>query len=240
MTMKPWHWLLAVAALVVPLQAVALDGGSGGGSLSASASLAYCGVSETGVSCQIDVSWSGVPDAERYTATATLADGSVRDLGTVGSGSGGGSTSIWVPYVGNGSYGVTITAWGSDDDQKLDESKAEIDPNGTLKPDTGALDAAKQAEQAKPDAGGDESTGEAPDTTTPDPADPGPADPPTPDPADPDPAPVPETPAPDPAPEPDPAPVPADPAPTPEDPAPAPPDDGSGDATPSSASVPAA
>ena len=73
MTMKPWHWLLAVAALVVPLQAVALDGGSGGGSLSASASLAYCGVSETGVSCQINVSWSGIENAERYTASASVA-----------------------------------------------------------------------------------------------------------------------------------------------------------------------
>ncbi len=214
MTMKPWHWLLAVAALVVPLQAVALDdGASGGGTLSASASLAGCGVSETGVSCQIDVSWSGIDGAQRYTATATLADGSVRDLGTVGVGSGGGATSIWVPYVGNGSYGVAITAWGNDDGdaKKLEESKVKIDAVAEEAPESPAD--ADAGEEAKPDQGGGEATDTPPgETTTPPPTDPEPADP------------VPAEPAPvDPQPLPEPEPLPEEPAPIPGD------EDGDGD-----------
>jgi hypothetical protein len=202
MTMKLWHWLLAVAALVVPLQAVALDGSSGGGSLTASASLGYCGVSSTGVSCQINVSWSGIEGAERYTATSTLADGSVRDLGTVGVGSGGGSTAIWVPYVGDGTYGVTITAWGSDegDAQKLDEGQAELDAGDELKGIDEIEPAPGEQTQPKDSAGGDEQADPPPETTTPEPSEPAPepTDP-APEPTDP----IPADPVPEPAPEPE-------------------------------------
>lgn len=124
--LRPWHLLLACLALAVPIQAGALPAGKGGG-LGVSASLGECGVSGTGVVCRIDASWSGVEDATRYTAAVTLADGSARSIGTVGGGAGGGSTSIWVPYVGSGVYTVSVTAWGSDEegkDEKLEDEDA--------------------------------------------------------------------------------------------------------------------
>ncbi len=187
MTLRPWHWLLAVVALVVPIQAVALGGGdAGGGALTASASLGGCGVSQSGIACEIDVSWSGLEGADHYTAAATLADGSVQDLGTVGGGPGGGSTAVWVPYVGDGDYGISITAWGADEAKKLDKAKAEIDP-ATVKPDT----TDEQANDGGPGAGGpgaggrhsgahtggSETSGGEATTTTPEPS-PGPAGPP--------------------------------------------------------------
>jgi hypothetical protein len=200
MTLRPWHWLLAVVALVIPLQAVA--GGSGGGGLATSASLGYCGVSETGISCRIDVSWTGVSDAERYSATATLADGSVMDLGTVGAGSGGGSTSVWVPYVGDGTYSVLITAWGEDEgeEKKLDDGTAKIQAPKDMKP-----------EVKPPDEDGEKPPGES------QPEEPQPEEP-EPTPEEPAPEPEPEPPAPV---EPEPVePAPVEPAPVPEEPAP--------------------
>jgi hypothetical protein len=127
---RPWHVLLVCVALIVPIQAGALEGR--GSALAVSASLGHCGVSGSGIMCRIDVSWSGVENATRYTATATLADGSVQDLGTVGGGGGGGSTAVWVPYAGSGTYTVAVTAWGSDPegkDEKLedDDAKAVIE-----------------------------------------------------------------------------------------------------------------
>lgn len=207
MTLRPWHWLLAVLALVVPFQAIA-GGGAGGGGLTASASLGYCGVSETGISCRIDVSWSGVADAERYTATATLADGSVQDLGTVGIGPGGGSTSVWVPYVGDGTYSIAVTAWGSDEggDRKLEEGSVEVEAPKAAKPKPDE----NQDTEAPPD---DAQEGDGTDQP---PADEGPT-------PEPDPAPEPE-PAPAPEPEPEPEPAPEEPAPAPEpEPEPVPP-----------------
>ncbi len=161
--MRPWHWLLLVAALVVPLQAVALDEGGGAG-LSASASLGVCGVAETGITCRIDVSWSGVEGAERYTASATLADGSVRDLGTVGIGSGGGSTSVWVPYVGDGTYSVTITAWGTEDgkEKKLEDGKAKVEADKPDKPDK-----PEKSAEPKPPADDGEGDGDGPEQPAP-------------------------------------------------------------------------
>ncbi len=185
MTLRPWHWLLAVVALVVPIQAIALGGGdAGGGTLTASASLGGCGVSQSGITCEIDVSWSGLEGADHYTATATLADGSVQDLGTVGGGPGGGSTAVWVPYVGDGDYGISITAWGADEAKKLSKAKAEIDP-APVKPDAthdkpkdGAAEAGGQDSGAG-SGSSDTSGGETTTTTTepsPDPSGP-PADP---------------------------------------------------------------
>ncbi len=146
MRLRPWHLLLVAAALLVPLQASAIGGGSG---LNVSASLDYCGVNPGGVSCKIDASWSGVAQAESYTATVTLADGSVTDVGTVGAGSGGGSTSVWVPYAGNGFYTLTITAWGTDPEGK---------PKKVDEQDAGAKVDADQAkpEPTKPDDNGEQ------------------------------------------------------------------------------------
>lgn len=149
---RPWHVLLVCLALIVPIQAGALEGRASG--LSVSASLGQCGVSGTGIMCRIDVSWSGVEHATRYAATVTLADGSVRELGTVGGG-GGGSTSVWVPYAGSGTYTVSVTAWGSDPegkDEKLEDEDAEAviedeatDESGSgKKDDAGAGDELEQ------------------------------------------------------------------------------------------------
>ena len=112
----------AIAALaVVPLRAFGVVG-SAPSSLSVSASLGGCGVAGEGIVCQIDVSFTGVEDADYYTASVTRADGSVQDLGTVGSGEGGGSASVSVPYVGAGNYSVTVSAWGSADDEERSPS----------------------------------------------------------------------------------------------------------------------
>jgi hypothetical protein len=104
--------ILATLALAVPLPALALTGGSGSG-LSVSASLKGCGVGGGGISCGINASWSGVEGAEYYTASVTAPDGSVTDFGNVG---GGGGTTLWVPYTGNGTYTVSISAYGVDED----------------------------------------------------------------------------------------------------------------------------
>ncbi len=137
MRFRPWHLLLVLAALAVPIQAGALKGSDGtgsGGGLAVSASLDHCGFAETAITCQINVSWTGVEGAERYSAAVTLADGSVRDMGTIGTGPSGGFSSIWVPYAGDGTYTVTITAWGSDPDGK-EKKIADEDSNASLDPD---------------------------------------------------------------------------------------------------------
>lgn len=126
--MKVWHVLLACLALLVPIQAGALNNGSA--PFGASASLDYCGISSQGIICKVDVSWNGAKGADRYSATATLSDGSVRDLGTIGAGSAGGSSSIWIPYTGDGLYRITVTAWGLDDEgkeEKVDKDKTETE-----------------------------------------------------------------------------------------------------------------
>lgn len=101
--------LLALLALAVPLPAFALSGGDAAAqSLSVSASLGGCGLAETTIMCQINASWSALDDADYYTASVSGPDGSVTDFGSVGSG----SASVYVPYVGDGSYSVQVTAWG--------------------------------------------------------------------------------------------------------------------------------
>ncbi len=105
--------IYAALALAVPLPALALTGGVESG-LTVSASLQRCGVGGTGVMCEIGTSFGDVDEAEYYTATVTAPDGTVTDYGQV-AGAGAGSTSLWVPYVGSGTYTVTVTAWGYDD-----------------------------------------------------------------------------------------------------------------------------
>lgn len=106
---------LAVAAALVVLAAAPLRAfgviGQGTAGLVVSASLGGCGVAsgDGGVACRIDVGYGGVAGADRYTASATLPDGSVQDFGTLG---GAGNSSVYVPYVGAGTYTVTVSAWG--------------------------------------------------------------------------------------------------------------------------------
>lgn len=104
--------VLTLLALAVPLPAYALTNEvlapSGPSSITVSASLGDCGVLEDGIACQINVSFSEVANAASYTAAVTRADGSVVDYGTVSPG----GTSIWVPYVGAGTYSVKVTAYG--------------------------------------------------------------------------------------------------------------------------------
>ena len=162
----------AIAALaVVPLRAFGVVGAEAPSALSVSASLGGCGVAGEGIVCQIDVSFTGVEGADYYTASVTRADGSVQDLGTVGSGEGGGSASVSVPYVGAGNYGVTVSAWGSPDDDEGDkpelldreqtgtskrqhtgEAKAEPAGEDPTEVGPGAAPAAEPAEPAAPAA----------------------------------------------------------------------------------------
>jgi hypothetical protein len=132
----------ALLALAVPLPALALDGGSGGGSLDVQASLDRCGVGNGSIVCKIDASFSGLPDAEYYTASVTAPDGSVSDSGAVAEGDGGGTAALWVRYAGNGRYTVTISAWGYDERGNADivssadagaEGDASVKDEGALK-----------------------------------------------------------------------------------------------------------
>src|SRR4051794_9221080 len=109
MTRRRRTILLAMLAVAVPLPAFAISGGFDSAapspaSISVSASLDSCGVLDDGIVCELEVSFSTVPNADSYTATVTRADGSVVDYGSVGP---GGST-IYVPYVGAGNYSVKI------------------------------------------------------------------------------------------------------------------------------------
>jgi hypothetical protein len=172
--------IYAALALAVPLPAFALSGGNAppGASLSVSASLDECGIASSSVVCKIDASWNEVAGAERYTATITSPDGAVTDYGDVG----GTSTSMWVPYVGNGTYTVTVSAWGT--------------PPGADKPEVIAKQRAgtgsSSAGASKPgvpqtfsnDGQGGAATGSDPDPADPVPSDPGSDPPPACDPAE--------------------------------------------------------
>ena len=108
--------LLTLLALAAPLPAFAISDQAlepvsadpGPAALSVSASLDSCGVMSNEIVCKLDVSFNPLPNADSYTATITRADGSVTDYGDVGPG----GASVWVPYVGAGSYSVKITAYG--------------------------------------------------------------------------------------------------------------------------------
>ena len=107
--------LLTLLALAVPLPALALNSDGSGtvddptpATLAVSTSLEACGLAGSDVVCELDVAYNAVSGASRYTATVTRADGSVVDYGNVGAG----GASLYVPYVGPGSYSVRITAYG--------------------------------------------------------------------------------------------------------------------------------
>jgi len=104
---------LAMLALTVPPAAFAISelAPSTEGQvpqLSVSTSLQSCGVLDAQLVCALEVSFEQLPNATGYSATVTRADGSVIDMGSV---SAGGAT-LYVPYVGSGTYSVRITAYG--------------------------------------------------------------------------------------------------------------------------------
>ena len=63
---------------------------------------------DTQVVCGLSVSFGALDNATSYTASVTRADGSVIDVGAVSPG----GSSIYVPYVGAGTYTVRVTAYG--------------------------------------------------------------------------------------------------------------------------------
>src|SRR5436190_14584456 len=110
--------LYAALALAVPVLAFALEltgeSAPAPGSLDASASLDGCGLFEQQIVCKVDVGFNQIAGADRYAASVTAPDGSVADYGDVGAGGAG----LWVPYVGDGTYTVTVQAWGKPPKQK--------------------------------------------------------------------------------------------------------------------------
>jgi len=178
--------ILAALALTVPLPALALTGGSGGG-LAVSASLNGCGVAGGTIVCGIDASFGGVPEARYITASVTAPDGSVTDFGTVVRGASG-STTLWVPYTGSGTYSVSASAWGVDDSgdpEVIDTDKASAGDDDRVK---GVDTTAGGSRGAIAVPGGEEAPADeaepAPEPELP-PCEPAPAPvPPTPDPAD--------------------------------------------------------
>lgn len=108
--------LLTLLALAAPLPAFAISDQAlqpvsvapSPAALVVSTSLDSCGVLENQIVCKLDVSFNPLPNADSYSATVSSADGSVVDYGGVGAG----GTSLWVPYVGAGTYSVKITAYG--------------------------------------------------------------------------------------------------------------------------------
>jgi hypothetical protein len=106
---RPRALLYVLLALAVPLPALALTSdGAGSRSLEVGASLDGCGTAADQIVCKLDASWNEVAGATRYSARVTRPDGSVIDYGDVGAA----GTSFWVPYVGNGTYTVTVAAYG--------------------------------------------------------------------------------------------------------------------------------
>src|SRR5436190_14832618 len=111
-------FLYAALALAVPVPAFALgltgQSSPAVGSLDTHASLESCGIFEQQIVCKVDVGFNQIAGADRYAASVTAPDGSVADYGDVGAG----GASVWVPYVGDGTYTVTVQAWGEPPKQK--------------------------------------------------------------------------------------------------------------------------
>jgi len=124
--------LLTLLALAVPAFALGQgDQGSlappGPAALSVSTTVESCGLAGSDVVCRLNVSYDSVSGASTYTATVTRADGSVVDYGSVGAG----GTSLYVPYVGPGTYSVRITAYGT---PPSDGGHGNVIATGTDKP----------------------------------------------------------------------------------------------------------
>jgi hypothetical protein len=109
-----WLTLLALAA-TSPAFGLNSDGPGPVGAhatpaaLTVTTQLDSCGIAADDVVCKLDVSFNSVNGASNYAATVTRADGSVVDYGSIGAGGG----TLFVSYVGPGSYSVRITAYGT-------------------------------------------------------------------------------------------------------------------------------
>jgi len=155
--------IYAALALAAPLPALALTGEDDPAPepaqerLAVSASLDSCGTAADMIVCKIDATWNDVAGATRYTASVTRADDSVVDFGTVGAG----AASFWVPYAGNGTYTVTVSAYG----EAPGEEKAEVVARDTSSAGPGG-EPGKGAAQAAPGAAADvdSETAERPDS----------------------------------------------------------------------------
>jgi hypothetical protein len=107
--------LFTLLALAAPLPAFALNADAPlknvvPATLNVSTTVGNCGLGGgSDIVCELNVSFNTLPGASSYTATVTRADGSVVDYGAVGAG----QASLFVPYVGPGSYSVRITAYGT-------------------------------------------------------------------------------------------------------------------------------
>jgi hypothetical protein len=191
-TMPRRPFVLAALALVAPLPAFAIAQNAGEkapAALSVSVSLDSCGLVGNELVCKLDASYGEVEGATSYTAAVTRADGSVVDYGEVGAG----GTSLWVPYVGSGTYSVEIAAYGDPvrpgGKPKLlsrDDSSAESrapgrarSTDGSVKPGYAEPAAPRGGEESSDGAAGDEQGSESPApecTETDPPADPNDAD----------------------------------------------------------------
>ena len=166
---------LALIALAVPFPALALEGGgaegSGSPSLNVSASLESCGLAGTEIMCKINAGWNSLEGAETYSVSVTSPDGSVVDMGeTSGQGS-----SVWVPYVGSGTYSVSVTAWGTPPGEEDDGTPEVIDRSTSMSRDEVDGVAKTPAGEAADDSPGDdgaEPAGEEPPVDEIDPVDP--------------------------------------------------------------------
>jgi hypothetical protein len=103
--------LYAALALAIPLPAFALtgeDAGDAPAGLDVSASLVGCGLAKSHIVCTIDATYGPVEGATSYSASVTAPNGAVTDYGAVEPG----AAALTVPYAGNGTYSVRITAYG--------------------------------------------------------------------------------------------------------------------------------
>ena len=160
---------LSLLALGVPAFAFGGEQAPPVGDLSVSASLGGCGLAGNAIVCQIDASWNDLEGAEYYTVSVTRADGSVVDLGQ----SSGSSRSIFVPYVGPGTYSVQVAAWGTPPGAEEPEVLVREKSLSTAgNPEVDAVGRSVGAARHSPDRG------DAPADETPAEEDPHPAEPP--------------------------------------------------------------
>lgn len=138
--------LLALAATTPALASAdkamePTDAARGPAALEVSTALDSCGTLADEVICKLDVSYNALPEAASYSAAVTRADGSVVDYGGVAPG----GTSLWVPYVGSGTYSVRVTAYGAPEQPDGDKEvvSTEVTPTPT---ETEVREATSEAE----------------------------------------------------------------------------------------------
>ena len=112
------RWLLA--ALVVVAFAAPATASASAPALNVSVANGGCGPAGAPTGCRLDVTFNEVPGAASYTAAVTSPDGSIVNYGAIGAGSG----SVLVPYVGNGRYTVTVSAWAASQRESIPQALA--------------------------------------------------------------------------------------------------------------------